>query len=130
MKTSEIVEKYISSDSQSQQQIEQEVGQSYTTLSSLLGFMSECAVLAVRQKDKLFIEKGLFANVVEGSRQDFRDNIVQLTKHIHFLYTKSNKLSTPGNRSQVKPSPYLAPITLPNSRERAVMLSKKSAEAI
>ena len=83
MKTTEIIEKYINSDSEARQQIELEVGQSQTTLSSLLGFMSECAVLAVRQKDKLFIEKGLYANVIEGSRQDFRDNIVQLTKLYH-----------------------------------------------
>jgi len=83
MKTSEIIEKYLRSDSQDRQQIELEVGKSQTTLSSLLGYMSECAVLAVRQKDKTLIEKGLYANVIEGSRQDFRDNIVQLTKLYH-----------------------------------------------
>lgn len=74
----EIIEKYIKSDSQSRQQIEREVGLSRSTLNSVLDFISECAVLAVRQKDKLFIEKGLYANVVEGCRQDFRDNIVQI----------------------------------------------------
>ncbi|MBP1672898.1 MAG: hypothetical protein H6Q25_713 [Bacteroidetes bacterium] len=83
MKIAEIIEKYISADSQSRMRIEQEVGQSQTTLSSMLGFMSECAVLAVRQKDKSFIEHGLYANIVEGCRQDFRDNIVQLTKLYH-----------------------------------------------
>ena len=83
MKSTEIIEKYISSDNQSRQRIEQEVGQSQTTLSSLLGFMSECAVLAVRQKDRSFIDQGLYANAIEGCRQDFRDNIVQLTKLYH-----------------------------------------------
>ena len=83
MKTKEIIEKYVSADSQSRQRIEQEAGKSQTTLSSLLGFMSECAVLAVRQKDKSFIDQGLYANAIEGCRQDFRDNIVQLTKLYH-----------------------------------------------
>lgn len=73
----------MSADSQSRERLEQEVGKSQTNLSSLLGFMSECAVLAVRQKDQSFIEQGLYANVVEGCRQDFRDNIVQLTKLYH-----------------------------------------------
>ena len=72
-----------SADGKYRQQIEQEVGQSQISLSSLLGYMSECAVFAVRKKDKSLIEKGLYANALEGCRQDFRDNLVQLTKLYH-----------------------------------------------
>jgi len=83
MQTIDIIEKYINSDNLTRQSIEKEVGQSETTLASLLGLMDKCAVLAVRQKDVEIIYKGLFANVVEGCRQDFRDNIVGLTKLYH-----------------------------------------------
>jgi hypothetical protein len=83
MQTIDIIDKYINSDDLTRQAIEKEVGQSETTLASLLGFMDNCAVLAVRQKDVENIYKGLYANVVEGCRQDFRDNIIGLTKLYH-----------------------------------------------
>ncbi|MBI1837592.1 MAG: hypothetical protein HYR91_10045 [Flavobacteriia bacterium] len=83
MKTEKIIKKYINSSSQSRDQIEREIGKSQIILYSLVRFMSECAVLAVQKKNKQFIERGLYANVIEGVRQDFRDNIVQLTKLYH-----------------------------------------------
>lgn len=83
MEKAEIIEKYINSDRQTRQQIEQEVGQSKAILGSLLYFMSECAVQAVRQKNKSYIVKGLYSNVLEGCRQDSRDNIVNLTQLYH-----------------------------------------------
>ena len=79
----EIIDKYINSDSRTRQAIEKEVRQSETTLGLLLGIMDTCAVLAVRQTDTENIYKGLYANVIEGCRQDFRDNIIGLTKLYH-----------------------------------------------
>ena len=83
MQTIDIVDKYINSDDKTRQSIEKEVGQSEMTLASLLGFIDNCAVLAVQQKDVENIYKGLYANVIEGCRQDFRDNIIGLTKLYH-----------------------------------------------
>ena len=77
------VEKYIQSDTNSRQVIEREVRQSKDNLWSMLNFMSECAVQAVRHKEKSYIEKGLYANVIEGCGQDYRDNLVRLTKLYH-----------------------------------------------
>ena len=83
MNIQELVDRYLISDNQNRQNIENEVGLSNLILSSLLGYMSECAVEAVRQKNGDFIKNGLIANVIEGCRQDFRDNIVGLTKLYH-----------------------------------------------
>jgi hypothetical protein len=83
MQIHNIIEKYINSDSNTRQQIEKEVGLSDLTLGSLLGFMSDCAVNSVRQNNSSFISQGLYSNVIEGCRQDFRDNITDLTKLYH-----------------------------------------------
>lgn len=83
MQTIEIIDKYINSDDLTRIAIEKEVGQSELTLGSLLGIINTSAVFAVRQKDVGNIYHGLYANVIEGCRQDFRDNIVGLTKLYH-----------------------------------------------
>jgi hypothetical protein len=83
IEVSELVNKYIIADSQSRLQLEHEVRLSSDMLNALKLYMNECAVLAVRQQDKAFIEFGLYANVLEGCSQDSRDNIVLLTKLYH-----------------------------------------------
>lgn len=49
----------------------------------MLEYMSESAKLAVINKDKSYIEQGLYANVIEGCKQDYRDNLIRLTKLYH-----------------------------------------------
>ncbi|MEJ6980018.1 hypothetical protein WG906_06125 [Pedobacter sp. P351] len=83
MQIRQIVERYIQSDRVTRRELKVQVGQSDSTLNSLLGFMDECAVEAVRQRDANYVTLGLYANVLEGSRQDFRDNIINLTKLYH-----------------------------------------------
>ncbi len=78
-----IISNYITSDKLGRQKKSDEVGQSRELLGSCLGYMHVAAREAVRQKSKDILNTGLYANVLEGSRQDFRDNLVGLTLLYH-----------------------------------------------
>jgi hypothetical protein len=83
LRCAESIKKYIAADDQTRKEIENEYRQSMSNAWLMLEYMSESAKLAVINKDKSYIEQGLYANVIEGCKQDYRDNLIRLTKLYH-----------------------------------------------
>ena len=78
-----IIDKFIVADKVGRQKIKNDVGQSEELLRECLGMMRYAARQSVRQNSKDIFIKGLYANILEDNRQDFRDNIVGLTLLYH-----------------------------------------------